>query len=87
LHSGNTGQRLGRIPLVLGMPVIISQNFDVNGGVVNGTIGRLAQIRYRTDRSNGRRYLKSCVVRLPELGGEALHSLQPGDYPVMEDTV
>lgn len=40
-HSGATNQRLGKIPLVLGMQVVVSQNFDVPGGVVNGSIGTL----------------------------------------------
>jgi hypothetical protein len=31
LDSGKTGYRLARIPLVIGMPVIMSQNFDVPG--------------------------------------------------------
>ncbi|TFK86999.1 hypothetical protein K466DRAFT_451437, partial [Polyporus arcularius HHB13444] len=87
MHSGQTAHRLGKIPLVLGMPVMISQNFDVDGGVVNGTIGSLKSIRYRTDRSSGRRYLKSCVVSIPGLDGKALTGLECGDYPIMEDSV
>lgn len=87
LHSGQTRHRLGKIPLVIGMPVMISQNFDVNGGVVNGTIGTLKQIRYRTDRQSGRRYLTSCIVHVPGLESDALTGLDRGDYPVMEDTV
>ena len=29
--SGKTGQQLGRIPIVLGMPVIVTQNLDIGG--------------------------------------------------------
>jgi hypothetical protein len=46
LHSGQTSQRLGKIPLVRGMPVLITQNFDVDGGIVNGSRGTLQKIRY-----------------------------------------
>jgi hypothetical protein len=31
MDSGKTNSRLGRIPLVIGMPVMILQNFDVSG--------------------------------------------------------
>jgi hypothetical protein len=36
MNSGKTNQRLGVIPLVIGMPVMICQNFDVERGIVNG---------------------------------------------------
>jgi hypothetical protein len=29
------------------MPVMISQNFDVPGGVVNGCMGKLVSVRYK----------------------------------------
>ena len=45
-HSGQTKHRLRRIPLVIGMPVAINQNFDVRAGVVNGGYGILRKIRY-----------------------------------------
>ncbi|KAF5335555.1 hypothetical protein D9611_012211 [Ephemerocybe angulata] len=36
--ANHTQQRMGRIPLVVGMPVMICQNYDVEGGIVNGCI-------------------------------------------------
>ena len=48
-HSGQTKHRLRRVPLVLGMPVAINQNFDVRAGVVNGSWGYLRDVRYNTD--------------------------------------
>ena len=60
-HSGLTKHRLRRIPLVIGMPVSINQNFDVCAGVVNGSKGILRKIRYTTDKQ-GQRHLESCVV-------------------------
>ncbi|KAJ7127737.1 hypothetical protein C8R44DRAFT_778727 [Mycena epipterygia] len=38
--------RLGRLPLTIGMPVMITQNFDVENGIVNGATGIVKQIRY-----------------------------------------
>ncbi|KAJ3880115.1 hypothetical protein F5051DRAFT_482411, partial [Lentinula edodes] len=57
-----TNQRLGKIPLVVGMPVMITQNFDVDSGIVNGCQGILKSVRYRLD-DHGRRHAISCVVR------------------------
>jgi len=48
-HSGQMKHRLRQIPLVIGMPVAINQNFDVPAGVVNGSYGVLRKIRYFTD--------------------------------------
>ncbi|KAJ3853202.1 hypothetical protein EV368DRAFT_4667, partial [Lentinula lateritia] len=56
-----SSQHLGHIPLVIGMPVIITQNFDVDSGVVNGCHGILKSKRYKTD-SHGFRHAISCVV-------------------------
>ena len=63
-HSGRTKHRLRRIPLVMGMPVSINQNFDVNAGVVNGSWRYLRGVRYSCG-NDGRRYLRSCVVEIP----------------------
>ena len=41
LHSSKTNYQLGKLPLVLGMPVMFTQNFDVKSGIVNGSTGIL----------------------------------------------
>ncbi|KAH9848181.1 hypothetical protein C2E23DRAFT_710491, partial [Lenzites betulinus] len=87
MHSGQTSHRLGKIPLVLGMPVIITQNYDVGGGIVNGSIGTLDTIRYAEDELTGKRYLKSCVVRLDDAVATSMDHLDAGLFPVLEDTV
>ncbi|KAI0348768.1 hypothetical protein OH77DRAFT_1387313, partial [Trametes cingulata] len=87
MHSGQTGQRLGMIPLVLGMPVIISQNFDVGGGVVNGSIGTLTKVRYKVEAATGRRMLSSCVVRLSGLNAKPMTMLDDDEVPILEDTI
>ncbi|KAH9852990.1 hypothetical protein C2E23DRAFT_687625, partial [Lenzites betulinus] len=88
MHSGETGQRLGQLPLVLGMPVIVCQNFDVSGGIVNGSIGTLTKIRYKVDNITGQRILTSCVVKLPDNEHErAMESLNNHEFPILDDTV
>ena len=87
MPSSQTAHRPGKIPLVLGMPVIISQNFDVAGGVVNGSIGTVCKIRYTTDGQSGHRHLTSCVVRLSDSTAAEMPGLGNEEFPVLEDTV
>ncbi|KAJ7048327.1 hypothetical protein C8F01DRAFT_969876, partial [Mycena amicta] len=81
-----TNQRLGKIPLVLGMPVMITQNFDVANGVVNGSRGTLTGIRYQLDAA-GNRHATSCIVHIPDMAGPALEGLPEKHAAVMEDKV
>lgn len=74
-HSGQTSHAVSRLPLVEGMPVIFTQNYDVAGGVVNGTIGTLKSVRYTIDE-NGDRYAQSCVVEVPDLECKPMDGLQ-----------
>ncbi|KZO98156.1 hypothetical protein CALVIDRAFT_456141, partial [Calocera viscosa TUFC12733] len=84
LHSGQVHQRLGTCPLVLGMPVVLTTNYDVEAGIVNGTHGVLKGIRYQTD-AQGRRHATSCLVHTPDLKGDPLPGLLPGHVPVLAD--
>ncbi|PCH37358.1 hypothetical protein WOLCODRAFT_83835, partial [Wolfiporia cocos MD-104 SS10] len=86
LSSSQLKQRLTRIPLVPGMRVLVSQNFDVHGGVVNGSVGILKSIRYTLDQNN-RRHLKSCIVSIPDATADTMPHLEPGDHVILEDTV
>ncbi len=86
LNSGQTQHRLGRIPLVIGMPLMISQNYDVDGGVVNGTSGTLEKIRYWTDEA-GLRHAVSCIVRVDDMSSAALPGLRPGQAVAIHDDV
>ena len=85
MHAGQTNQRLTRIPLVTGMQLIITNNFDVEGGIVNGSIGTLENIRYCTD-AQGRRHLTSCIVRIPDATADGVPGLSPQCYPILPDT-
>ncbi|KDQ54425.1 hypothetical protein JAAARDRAFT_135832, partial [Jaapia argillacea MUCL 33604] len=84
--SGQTNQRLGKIPLVLGMPILIAQNFDVEGGIVNGSTGTLKRIRYRVD-DNGLRHLTSCIVEVVDTRADTLPYLASHHVAVLEDQV
>lgn len=85
--SGETKQHPSKIPLAIGMPVIVSQNFDVNGGIVNGSMGLLTKIRYSTNQETGKRYLRSCVVKLQNISSDRMLGLADDEFPVMEDTI
>lgn len=85
LDSGKTQQRLGRIPVVLGMRVMITQNHDVDGGIVNGSMGVLKKVRYR--QVGDVRVMTSCVVDVDDQEGDFLPELSGGERPVLEDSV
>ena len=85
LPSNKTGGRIRALPLVLGMPVVITENFDVAGGIVNGSTGILRQVRYRVD--GDRRYLTSCIVELTGTSTDALPNLPPKHAAVLPSDV
>ncbi|KAJ7157824.1 hypothetical protein C8R46DRAFT_891824, partial [Mycena filopes] len=84
MDSGKTNQRLGRIPLVLGMPVIISQNFDVPGGVVNGSFGILKSVRFKLDARN-RRHAISCIIDCPDTSDNLVPGLPNHHVVALKD--
>ena len=86
LPSNKTSGRLGALPLVLGMPVVITKNFDVMGGVVNGSKGVLHKVHYCVG-DYGKKYLTSCVVELPELTTDPLPNLPAGLVAVLPNKV
>lgn len=84
LHSGTTRQQLGRIPLCIGMPVLVSQNYDVEGGIVNGSCGVVKNIWFWVD-DPGSRYLKSCVLEIPGVTTLCMPHLLPNEFPILAD--
>ena len=52
LHTGQTDQMMGVLPLVEGMPVIFTHNYDVHSGIVNGTEGfvKKSELHIRQNR-------------------------------------
>ncbi|PBK84557.1 hypothetical protein ARMGADRAFT_886811, partial [Armillaria gallica] len=77
---------LGALPLVIGMPVMITHNFDVKLGVVNGAVGKLKSIHYTVD-DEGRCHAISCVVRIPDLQGPPLTSVEQGEAVALEESI
>ncbi|KZT55305.1 hypothetical protein CALCODRAFT_437412, partial [Calocera cornea HHB12733] len=71
-------------PLVLGMPVVLTTNYDVESGIVNGTYGTLMGIRYQVD-GQGQRHVTSCLIHTNDFKGPALAGLPAGQVPVMAD--
>lgn len=84
-HTGQTKHRLRHILLVIGMPVVINQNFDVSAGVVNDSHRILREIRYSMDRDQCR-FLKSCVVEIPGSDSISMPHLPPHHFPILPDT-
>ncbi|TEB38496.1 hypothetical protein FA13DRAFT_1605953, partial [Coprinellus micaceus] len=81
-----TNQRLGKIPLCIGMPVLVSQNFDVKHGIVNGTRGTVKTIRYTTNL-RGERCLTSCIIEVVGDTGTAMYGLEKNEMPILCDQV
>ncbi|KAF8546019.1 hypothetical protein OG21DRAFT_1395032, partial [Imleria badia] len=77
---------LGRIPLVIGMPVMITHNFDVESGIVNGCVGTLVSVRYTVDSMNWR-HAVSCVIHTPSTNDQPLSHLESNQSVVIADTI
>ena len=83
-HSGKTEQRIGMLPLCKGMPVMITQNYDVQNGIVNGCIGTLERVNYTID-NEGHRHAHSCVIRTEKTSGQCLPHLKEHQVAVLAD--
>ena len=86
MSSNNTAHRLGRLPLVIGMPVMIMTNFDVSNGVVNGRTGTLKSVNYWVDEY-GFRHATSCVVESEGIVGPVLPGLAEKQVVALQDEV
>ena len=84
LSSNTTNNRLGRIPLVVGMPVMLMTNFDVSNGIVNGTIGTLKSVQYWID-DEGFRHATSCIIRSKHIVGDPLPGLEKNEGVALQD--
>jgi ATP-dependent exoDNAse (exonuclease V) alpha subunit len=86
LHSGKTHGQLHQLPLVIGMPVMITMNLDVQGGIVNGSIGTVRSICFKT-LTNGEHALSHCIVHLPNATAPVLPNLGVNEYPIMQESM
>ncbi len=83
-HSGKTEQRIGILPLCKGMPIMITQNYDVQNGIVNGCMGTLLKVNYYID-TDGYRHATSCIIQTENTSGPCLSHLNDHETPVLED--
>ncbi|KAJ6622356.1 hypothetical protein B0H10DRAFT_1668037, partial [Mycena sp. CBHHK59/15] len=71
------------LPLALEMPVMITQNFDVENGIVNRATGIVKQIRY-TENKLGERFPSATI---PDMTGPTLPNLPPKHAAILAETV
>ena len=81
-----TSNRLNKLPIALGMPVIITTNIDLMEGIVNGTIGTVCVIDF-TNVPNGNCILNHCIVHIPSAHTTAMHGLFKHEHPILLDTI
>ncbi|KAJ3522430.1 hypothetical protein NMY22_g11894 [Coprinellus aureogranulatus] len=89
MSGGTVHYRPGKIPLVVGMPVMLTQNLDVERGIVNGTIGTLKHLRYTIDEL-GERHLRSCIIESDAIvaaNTENLEHCQENEFAVYEESI
>jgi ATP-dependent DNA helicase PIF1 len=67
IRSSLTGDSLGRIPMVPGMKLMVTENIAIQNKLVNGAEGTLHSIKYDTD-ADGNRYLLAAYLHVPECG-------------------
>ncbi|KAF8338563.1 hypothetical protein F5887DRAFT_836258, partial [Amanita rubescens] len=86
LHSGKTFGRMKRLPLAIGMPVMITANIDLNGRVINGSISTVRKL-YFQELPNGDRILNCCIVHIPSAHSMEMPGLACNKFPIIPDTV
>jgi hypothetical protein len=84
LHSGRTEHLMQCLPLTKGMPVYLTQNYDVETGIVNGAYGEIRVVNYRSD-SLGRKYATSCVLYMPDYRGPRFQGLHEQEVVVLPE--
>ncbi|KAF8313519.1 uncharacterized protein EI90DRAFT_2949750 [Cantharellus anzutake] len=73
---------LGCLPLVSDMPVMVGENFNVKGRIVNGSEGHLKHIRYENDKAH-HALARSAVVTIPDSAPLAFLDLPPHDCVIL----
>lgn len=64
LTTTDTSDSLGRLPLIPGMPVMVTENAATSHKVVNGSKGTLKSLKYEVDE-NGVRFAVCAFVEVP----------------------
>jgi len=63
---------------------MISQNYDVEHGIVNGCVGTLQKVNY-TINSEGYRHARSCVILAERISGPVLPHLKDHEIAILAD--
>ncbi|KAF8327969.1 uncharacterized protein EI90DRAFT_2838501, partial [Cantharellus anzutake] len=74
------------LPLLLNMPVMVCENFDVSNGIVNGSDGVVESVCYITD-DMGRRSATSCVVTIPDSSDVPFTNLPPHQSVILPKSI
>jgi hypothetical protein len=78
--SSQTSDALGKLPMVPGMRVMVTENVAMMARVVNGSEGRLTKILWESDEL-GRRYAKCAYVSIEE-SNVKIPGLDPHIVPI-----
>ncbi|KAJ7652650.1 hypothetical protein DFH06DRAFT_995050 [Mycena polygramma] len=84
VRSKLTKDSLGELPLVIGMPVIVTENIAIKASVVNGAQAIVERIMYDED-NDGNRYLKCVYVSIKDAGVTA-HGIDSEFIPIFPVT-
>ena len=68
------------------MPVIFTHNYDISGGVVNGSDGIVGKVNYYVDEI-GLRHATSCVIYVPNSTCPRLPNLNEHEVVALLETV
>ena len=86
IHSGRSSNRLKRLLMIVGMPVMITTNIDLMGGIVNGMLATIRAIDFSI-LPNGDRVLNHCIVHIPSARAPPMNALADHEYPILPDTI
>ncbi|KAG1874905.1 hypothetical protein F4604DRAFT_1880785 [Suillus subluteus] len=65
LGASDTGDAIGKLPLIPGMPVMITENAATSSHIVNGSRGILKSVTYDVD-PDGNKFAACALVDIPE---------------------
>ncbi|KAG1884141.1 hypothetical protein F4604DRAFT_1575108, partial [Suillus subluteus] len=65
LGASDTGDVIGKLPLIPGMPVMITENAATSNHIVNGSRGILKSVTYNVDDENNK-FAICALVHIPE---------------------
>lgn len=83
LETSKTNDSLGRLPLFVGMKVMIQENLAIAHKIVNGSEGTIYKIKYEVD-NHGRRHASVVYVHV-DGAGQVCADLDPDIVPIFPE--